>query len=228
MSRDRDTLLDIADLLEQLQRHAPSDENVFREDSLRQAATIQWLRRIARAAARLSPDVTAAHAKLAEHVQRIRAAADREYDQISLDAVWRALRGEVPALAACVREALDGPDWHSTARRRDSAATPGWDDEPRRRLTLEDLRARRAEILDIAERHGARAVSVFGSVARGDADAASDVDVLIDLEPGRSLLDLVALRLDLVDLLGVHVDVATVDGLRERIRDDVLGEAVGL
>jgi len=69
---------------------------------------------------------------------------------------------------------------------------------------------------------------VFGSVARGDASSVSDVDLLVEFEPGRSLLDLVGLELDLQDLLGLHVDVATVASLKDRIRPRVLAEAVPL
>ena len=84
------------------------------------------------------------------------------------------------------------------------------------------------EILRIAARHGAKNIRVFGSVARGDADAASDVDVLVDMEPGRSLLDMGGLLMDLQDVLGCPVDVVTERGLRPRIRDRVLKEAVPL
>lgn len=95
-------------------------------------------------------------------------------------------------------------------------------------LTLEDLRARRDEILAIAARHGASNVRVFGSVARGEADEVSDLDVLVEMDKGRSLLDLAGFHLDLEDLLGVGVDVVTVKGLRERVRDDIVAEAVSL
>lgn len=67
---------------------------------------------------------------------------------------------------------------------------------------------------------------IFGSAARGDAGPESDVDVLVDLEPGRSLLDLGGLLMDLQDLLGARVDVVTEKGLRTRIRDEVLREAI--
>ena len=90
------------------------------------------------------------------------------------------------------------------------------------------LTEKRDEILRIAARHGAKKIRVFGSVARGDADAASDVDVLVDMEPGRSLLDMGGLLMDLQDLLGCSVDVVTERGLRPRIRDRVLKEAVPL
>ena len=95
-------------------------------------------------------------------------------------------------------------------------------------MGIEELRNRRDEILQVATRHGARHVRVFGSVARGDADEKSDVDFLVEMEKGRSLLDLGGLLMDLQDLLGRRVDVVTEKGLRERIRSRVLREAVPL
>ncbi|MHB8492072.1 MAG: nucleotidyltransferase family protein [Solirubrobacteraceae bacterium] len=92
-------------------------------------------------------------------------------------------------------------------------------------LSLEDLRARRAAILAVARRHGALNVRVFGSAVRGDTHAASDVDFLVDMERGRSLLDLGALLMDLADLLDQDVDVVTEKGLRDRLRPRVLAEA---
>ncbi len=90
------------------------------------------------------------------------------------------------------------------------------------------LKAKREEILRVAARHGALNVRVFGSVARGDARPDSDVDFLIELERGRSLLDHAGLLVDLEELLGRKVDVVTERGLRPRIRDRVLSEAVPL
>jgi predicted nucleotidyltransferase len=73
--------------------------------------------------------------------------------------------------------------------------------------TLADLQSRRDEILRVAERHGARNVRIFGSVARGQASLESDVDLLIDLDQDRSVLDLSELILDLQDMLGCDVDI---------------------
>lgn len=90
------------------------------------------------------------------------------------------------------------------------------------------LKEKREDILRIATQHGASNVRIFGSVARGEAKPDSDVDFLVELEPGRSLLDRVALIQDLEDLLGTKVDVATDKGLRDRVRDRILNEAVPL
>ncbi len=90
------------------------------------------------------------------------------------------------------------------------------------------LRAKREEILRIAAKHGAHNVRVFGSVARGEADEQSDVDFLVKMEPGRSLLDHAGLILDLEALLERPVDVASERGLRTKVRKRVLKEVVPL
>lgn len=90
------------------------------------------------------------------------------------------------------------------------------------------LAERREEILAIAAQHGAYNVRVFGSVARGEARTDSDVDFLIDAGENRSSWFPVGLKLDLEDLLGREVDVATENMLHNLIRDRVLQEAVPL
>lgn len=88
------------------------------------------------------------------------------------------------------------------------------------------LRERRAEILALARKHGASDLRVFGSVARGEADDRSDLDLLVRFDEGRTLLDQIALSQDLEQLLGVHVDVLTEGGLSPYIHDQVMREAV--
>jgi uncharacterized protein len=90
------------------------------------------------------------------------------------------------------------------------------------------LQDKRDEILRITAAHGAQNVRVFGSVSRGEAGAKSDVDLLVKLEPGRSLLDLIAIKQELEDLLGREVDVLTEDAVSAYIREQVLKEAVSL
>lgn len=90
------------------------------------------------------------------------------------------------------------------------------------------LQAKREDILRLAKAYGAYNVRVFGSVARGEADEKSDIDLLVDMEKGRSLLDMGGLLIDLQDMLGHDVDIVTERGLRERMRDRVLKDAVPL
>lgn len=86
----------------------------------------------------------------------------------------------------------------------------------------------RDEILRVAKRHGAVRVRVFGSLARGEGSEASDLDLLVVLAEGRSLLDLVAIKQDLEDRLGRKVDVVTERSLSPFLREQVLAEAVAL
>ena len=96
-------------------------------------------------------------------------------------------------------------------------------------MGIEELLGRQKhQILRIAALHGASNVRVFGSVARGEAGPDSDVDLLVDLEQGRSLLDHAALKVDLEQLLELPVDVATERGLKPRFREHILKEAIPL
>lgn len=85
----------------------------------------------------------------------------------------------------------------------------------------------RDEIVAIAARHGARKVRVFGSVARGDAGVSSDLDLLVDFEPGSSLFDLLHLTDQLEQLLDRPVDVVSAGGLKDRDQQ-ILAEAIEL
>ena len=97
--------------------------------------------------------------------------------------------------------------------------------------SLEALRRRRDDVMRIAARHGARTVSVFGSVARGDTGPHSDVDLLVDTGGPQSLFEQAALQSELEDLLGCPVHVLTTGGLscaRENTRAQIEREAISL
>jgi predicted nucleotidyltransferase len=97
-----------------------------------------------------------------------------------------------------------------------------------RTITLEELRRQKDRIVALAERHGAHNVRVFGSVARGQANPESDVDLVVDFERGRSLMDHGELMMDLEEVLGCRVEVVSERGLRDRFRARVLADAVPL
>jgi predicted nucleotidyltransferase/DNA-binding XRE family transcriptional regulator len=90
------------------------------------------------------------------------------------------------------------------------------------------LRRNRRKVLETASARGARNLRVFGSVARGDEGAESDIDLLVDLDRGIGLVGLAGLTRELTELLGVAVDVVPADTLKERFRDEVLAEAIPL
>ncbi len=92
----------------------------------------------------------------------------------------------------------------------------------------EQVRCQRDQILSLARQHRARSVRLFGSVVRGEADEESDVDLLVEFDPGASLLDHAALVDDLEALLGRSVDVVSLRALRSELREAVLREAVPL
>lgn len=92
----------------------------------------------------------------------------------------------------------------------------------------EQIITHRQAILEIAAQHGARNVRLFGSVVRREADEESDIDFLVAMERGRTLLDVGGLLMDLQELLGCSVDLVTEGGLQGHFRDVVLQEAVPL
>lgn len=96
-------------------------------------------------------------------------------------------------------------------------------------MLIEDLlNKKREDILKIAAKHGARNVRIFGSVARGEADSKSDVDILVEFIPGSTLLNQSAMIRELESFLKIKVDVVSDRGLRERFRERILSEAVPL
>lgn len=103
---------------------------------------------------------------------------------------------------------------------------------PNRQLGLPDtplgrrLRRRRRAVIETAAKRGAHNVRVFGSVARGEDTAASDIDLLVDLDGGVGVVALAGLKRELAEILGVDVDVVPAETLKQRIRAEVLAEAI--
>ena len=91
-----------------------------------------------------------------------------------------------------------------------------------------NIKSKRKEILDIAQKYGATNLRVFGSMARGEGSPESDLDIIVEMEKGRSLLDIIAIKQDIEELLGRKVDIVTEASISPYIRDTVLREAVNL
>ncbi len=90
------------------------------------------------------------------------------------------------------------------------------------------IKNRREEVINIAQKYGAKNVRVFGSMARGEESSESDLDIIVEMEHGSSLLDIIAIKQDIEELLGRKVDVVTEASISPYIRDAVLKEAVNL
>jgi predicted nucleotidyltransferase len=95
-------------------------------------------------------------------------------------------------------------------------------------IQLDDLRRRKAAILQLAAKYGIQSVRVFGSAANGQAGATSDVDLLVDFRQGRSLLDQVGFEQEVADLLGCPVDVIAEGGISPYLEKRILEDAVPL
>lgn len=124
----------------------------------------------------------------------------------------------LPARLASRDPAEVGVGWPSYSRPMSEMALP----------LRELLEAQRDQIKAIAARHHGIAVAVFGSVARGDEHPGSDLDFLVQLEPGARPFEILSIAVALEEALGVSVDVATPESLRPSIREVVLAEAIWL
>lgn len=147
------------------------------------------------------------------------------YIEVDRDNLWNIATQDIPDLKSKIDSALDefiSPK--EGTRKRDTVAGKS----KTTRAFGELLQSKREDILRTAIRYGAYNVRVFGSVARGEADPESDIDLLVDVEPGRTLFDISELLMDLQDLLGHNVDIVTEKGLHSHIRERVLKEALPL
>ena len=146
------------------------------------------------------------------------------YREIDLDATWTLVSLDLPALKAKVDALLEASMKHDVKNKKAYTSVDGEVAKAFREL----LQTKREDILRAATAHGVSNVRVFGSVVRGEADAESDIDLLVDVEPGRTLFDLSELLADLQTILGHNIDIVTEKGLNSRIRQRVLKEAVPL
>lgn len=196
-----------------------------REEEIR-LSIIYYLQIIAEAADTLPQDFKNHHQEIPwQQMADFRNFLTFYYREIDRDALWKIVEHDLPSLRRQFDTILKYTDEAAKqSKSSDPIVTRG------KTVTVyeELLQAKREDILRTAVKYGASNIRVFGSVARGEADAESDIDLLVDMEPGRTLFDLSELLMDLQDLLGHDVDIVTEKGLHERIRERVLKEAVPL
>lgn len=160
-----------------------------------------------------------AEARRASGLSQAALAQAASLDRTALSKIETGRRGVGSLELARIAETLRIPVERFLSRDDPPAADP----DP-----LATIRSQREAILEVCRKHGADRPRLFGSIARGDATPESDIDVLVRMDAGRSLLDQAALLVELRELLGRDVDVVTTDALRQRIRERVLDEAVAL
>lgn len=141
------------------------------------------------------------------------------------DAIWQIVSYDLPLLKPKIDAILAHRNRTSEQKRDIDFGARGTN---KTKALRELLQTSREDILRIATKYGASNVRIFGSVARGEADSDSDIDLLVDMEPDRTLLDLAELLTDLQNLLGHRLDIVTEEGLNERLRERVLKETVVL
>lgn len=216
MRDDREHLLNVLEAAELIARYVESDDV---DDAVREAALTHVLSRLSRAVSQVSAEFQNLYPTVpwwegADFTNRM-APDGMHTDGEALEDITRR---RVPLLANRIRKVLLDVAPVAAAESAHVQAAE----------QLERLQRRRGQILELAERRGIRNIRIFGSVARGEADDRSDLDLLVDVAPGRGLFALGGFAEELAALLGTRVDVATVPELKPRIRERVLAEAVPL
>lgn len=205
--------------------YAKKGRRKFNAEEEIQLSVIYYLQTISEAANTISNNFKGHHPEIPwKQLSDFQNLITHYYLEIDKDTLWHIIDSDLPTLEHKVNAALEETQKQVSRNKHEQPLRKNEIAEAYARL----LKAKRDDILRTAIKHGASNVRIFGSVARGEADAASDIDLLVDVEPGRTLFDLSELIFDLQELLGHDVDLVTEKGLHTRIRERVLKEAIPL
>ncbi len=219
LQRIQDALIKIATYVKKGRHRFDKEEEI-------RISLIHYLQIISDAANIVSPRFKEHHPELPwQQMSDFQNFLKHYYLAIDKDTLWHLVEHDLPALKAQLDEELATRE--KAIEDSKNVQTP-LEVQDITRVIKNLLQAKKGDILATASKYGAYNVRVFGSVVRGEADTKSDIDLLVDIEPGRTLFDLESLLLDLQSLLGKDVDVVTEKGLRGRIRERILKEAVPL
>jgi predicted nucleotidyltransferase/uncharacterized protein with HEPN domain len=190
-----------------------------------QLSVIYYLQTISEAANTIPQNFKAHHPEIPwKQLADFHSLITHYYLEIDTNALWDIVDNDLPGLQYTIDSVLKSSQEEVSRNKNKQPLLKS----KIAKSYAELLKAKRDEILRTAIKYGASNVRIFGSVARGEADASSDIDLLVDVEPGRTLFDLGELIFDLQELLGHDVDLVTEKSLHNRIRERVLKEAIPL
>lgn len=219
MRDDREYVHNVLETIETINREILQPGDFFREESAQHAAVF-LLRSFGTTTTRLSGELKQRHPELPWKIfGEFSSRTYSPYSEIDRNAVWftaQQLSSFTPRLNALFND----PEIY---QRTTGQVSP--EGGPRRRITMAELQERRDEIYALASRHGITNISVFGSVARGQADEDSDLDLLVEVAPETGYFELMDFASAVQQMLGVFTQISTSHGLKDRIRNRVLAEA---
>ena len=227
VNRDIVRLLHIRDAIAGIEVHAAMGHERFLQEAITQEAIIWQLEVLCEATKHLSPELRKEHPEFGSgRLRELQEDFDHSFLDIDVQLVWEVVRETLPELKRTV-EAILGEAPRQNRVKHTPFMEYGWDRIPSMAIdTL--LLDNRTEILRIAKENGAMRVRIFGSFVKGTAGPNSDVDVLVDLEPGRNLFDLIAIKHGIEDLLGREVHIVTEAAISPYMRDDIIRTATPL
>lgn len=215
----------IQNAISKIIEYASRGRQRFNTEEEIQLSIIYYLQTIGEAAQTISQEFKEYHPEIPwKQLVDFQSLITHYYLEIDRDALWKIVYHDLQDVKNKVDAALE--ESRKKLSHNKKAKLPRKSETTKSYAEL--LRTRREDILSTAVKYGVSNVRIFGSVARGEADANSDIDLLVDVEPGRTLFDLSELLTDLEELLGREVDIVTEKGLHARIREHVLKEAIPL
>ena len=215
VNRDVVRLLHIRDAIVAIGGYAAIGHERFLAETVTRDAILWQLELLSEATRHLSKEFRARHPQLASgSLRELQEEFDHHFLDFDLDLAWRIATETLPNLRRTVEAIIDQA---SQARGQASA------------MAIDPMLIHnRAAILRVAKENGATTVRIFGSFAKGTAGPDSDVDVLVELEPGRHLFDLIAIKHGIEDLLGREVHIVTEQAISPYVRDDIIRSAAPL
>lgn len=220
-------LFRMQDALSKIRMYVAKGRRKFDREETVRLSIIYYLQTISDAANTLAEDFKRHYPDIPwKDLSNFQSFLTHYYSEIDEDALWHIASYELSPLEAQIEAILETND-RITEQSRSISSVENASSEVTNTIK-KLLQAKREEILETGRKYGAYNIRLFGSTVKGAADTRSDIDLLVEMEPGRTLFDLSELLMDLQNILGRDVDIVTEKGLNDRIRERVLNEAIPL